>query len=99
MAVTSDIIAQGNLTSTSSVIRTGGGTENHVVTFRNKTGGEVTLTIYLNGNTDAKEQVALQFADAETVVFRCVLGNGDTIEAKISSGTTVYWTDEMDALS
>lgn len=95
-----DIVGQGTLDTTAGTLRTGAGTEKHIFSFRNKGGASRTLTIYLNGNTDAKEQFSIAMAADDTVVYRCGLGNGDTVQAKSSDdNTSIHWTDIMDNLT
>lgn len=100
MAVTSDVVAQGTLTASATTLRTGGGTENHVITFYNYHASARVVTVWLNGSADANLVAQIEIDGAGGfAIFHCKLGSGDTIQAKASAATSVTWTDEMDSLS
>lgn len=98
MAVTSDVVGQGTLSTGTDTLRTGTATEHHVVTFYNTDSSPVTITIYLNGNTHPVAGAELD-ADGGFCIFECKLGSGDTLDATASTDAVVEWSDEMDRLA
>lgn len=69
------------------------------ILFRNYSGGDVNLKIFVNGTTDAECVYDADLGTGESVYFQSKLGAGDEVLAEAGAATSISWFAEKDALA